>query len=395
MRILFLLQSYPFPPTDGNDLKAAGLIRRLSEWHECLILSFDQRGEVERAPTDPGELIDLYPVSEGPALQAKRVLKLLRGHPPSLARWSNGGFHDAIESIVDRCGPDVIHFDLVNMLQYGEAACEIPSIASVTDLTSRRYARKASLTTGLSSWRYAGLSRLLRRFERCALPDFDRIHVVSSDEGDQVENIAPDVPISVIPPMVEEEYLEPPEPANRRSDRIFAPLPLAVPGNVQAVEKFLEDGLPLLREGHPDAHVELVGRPIPDSLRRSLTARKGVEYTHWVEDFRGSLDQAAIVLLLDRMGTGIKNRTLQSFFRGKPTVATATALQGISGGSGRHYIEVTSEKKASEACVHLLSNPERAAKIGRNARDLAMDNFHPRALTKRWEDCYSSAIKQG
>ena len=96
------------------------------------------------------------------------------------------------------------------------------------------------------------------------------------------------------------------------------------PANLQAVETFISDTLPLIRHRRPDFRLHLAG-----SVCRKLADRPGVIRHGFVDDLSEAYLQAPISLNPMLVGTGINIKLLEAMATGVPIVSSQTGLRGL------------------------------------------------------------------
>ncbi|MFC6340536.1 glycosyltransferase [Nocardioides hankookensis] len=148
---------------------------------------------------------------------------------------------------------------------------------------------------------------------------------------------------------------------------------MRTPTNVQAVQWFVREVFPLVREQIPDATFTIVGRE-PSTEVRALEAEPGVEVTGTVPDPAGYIARAEVCVNPMQAGGGMQNKLIEFLASGKPTVATSVANEGISAPDSA--IAIADEPQAfAEQVVQLLSDTDQATQLGQAARKFVEDHW--------------------
>jgi glycosyltransferase involved in cell wall biosynthesis len=216
--------------------------------------------------------------------------------------------------------------------------------------------------------------RKLRREELTAYLNANGVYLCSAaDERRLLEEI-PGARTAVIPNAADVEYYQPrptdPPPDGRTV--VFFGLLSYIP-NVDGVIHFVNDIWPRIAESHPEARCKIIGGGPPPSLLE-LAGLK-VELTGFVDDLRPHLAAASVVVVPLRMGGGTRLKIVEAMAMGKAIVSTTLGAEGIDATTGRDLLIEDGSEAFANAVNSLLSDPERAARIGRSARQLAVERY--------------------
>jgi glycosyltransferase involved in cell wall biosynthesis len=142
--------------------------------------------------------------------------------------------------------------------------------------------------------------------------------------------------------------------------------------NIEAVTWFAEDILPCVRATHPDVRFAIVGRN-PAEAVKALAKSGDVIVTGEVEDVRGWLAAAALVVAPLKLARGIQNKVLEAMAMARPVVASSAAAEGID---HKGTIAVgTSGGDIADAVTLLLSDRRKAVELGLAARARVMARY--------------------
>lgn len=126
--------------------------------------------------------------------------------------------------------------------------------------------------------------------------------------------------------------------------------------NREAAQLLAHKILPLVREAHPDATVDLVG-PHDGSIAPSPHVRVAGR----VADLGPWYDGADVVVAPLLRGGGTRIKLLEAFAHRRPVVATAAAVSGLAVRDGREVALGASERELAGQVGKLLAEPWRAA----------------------------------
>ncbi len=406
MKILFLLQDIPYPPTDGICWKAYNLIKFLSSRHECHVLSFWDN-DVNRIKTFLAELpavrvIDVVPLPRpGLGLLLKKINKVFLGLPPSLAGYESKIFRQRVEKAICEDQYDVVHYDIINMAQYMAFIPEVPSVHSPNDATSLSCFRKARQEKKIFRKMYMYISAiLLRRYERKMYPRFSRVHVVSPVDHQYLKLIDPGIHVETIPIAVDRVFLDARHvPASERTGascgiNVTFVGDLRIQGIVNGLLEFLRESWPLIQRDHPGVRFRVLARHAPLKLQRHLASLPAVEYTLWVENFVEYLQASDVVVFPDKSGTGIKNRVLQAMAMGLPVIGSHAALEGIKSQESFLGTEKLTSAEMAKKVSYLLDSMDRRRLAGDKARLFIQSHYTIDVVGPLYQELYLAMARQ-
>ena len=287
--------------------------------------------------------------------------------------------------------PDVVH---VNRWILAGLGRKIPDVGSVlTAFDAWHLNIDASLAIAKPHRRplIRAESRRVRLFEAEEFQHFGRVVVVSEQDKAALEELNPDLRISVIPNGVDTEYFSG-DSAEPVPGRMVFTGHMGYPPNIVAADFLARRLLPLIRAGRPDAHVVIVGRH-PSSEVLELAALDGVEVTGEVPDVRPWLASAHVFVCPMLSGTGIKNKLLEAMASELPCVATPLALQGFDAKPGEQLLVGETAEALSAQVIELMGDDAAARRMGRAARDYVCSRHSWAAVAEAYERTYAEVRK--
>jgi glycosyltransferase involved in cell wall biosynthesis len=157
--------------------------------------------------------------------------------------------------------------------------------------------------------------------------------------------------------------------------------------NLEAINWFTNEVLPLVIESRPDVTLVVVGAEAPASMRH-LNEHPNIRMAGFVEDVREPLTQCKVFLCPVLAGSGVRVKLLEAFASGIPVVSTAIGAEGLATKqTGICEIADTAEEFAA-AVVRLLSDDRYARELARRAREMVERDKDSRALTVRLAATY-------
>jgi glycosyltransferase involved in cell wall biosynthesis len=382
MRVLFASSWFPFPPTNGSELRVYNLLRVLAAAHEVTLVSFSDQPDVDRRRAEIRELCaDVAVVGR-------------RRFNPRSRRARFGFFSAQPRSIVDTHSAEMAalihaaldgkHHDLVIASQLGTAAYApyfggTPALFDEVELAmlydqlahSRSpVERFRHRLTWMKHCRYLG--RLLRSFGACT--------VVSRQELDLLHAAVPGYEsIEIVPNFVTIEDYAGVRGEPKEGQLIFSGS-LSYEANHGAVAWFLTEVYPLVRARLPSARLVITG----ESEGQRLPAAENVLRTGLVEDVRPWIASSWLSISPTQEGGGTRVKILESMALGTPVVATSKGAEGLDALAGEHVLIADDAPAFAAAVLRLLSDPALRRRLSDNGRRMVREQYEARQVGPRF-----------
>jgi glycosyltransferase involved in cell wall biosynthesis len=390
LRILVIDRSPPVDLTQGSSLIAHHLFERLHQRHDLTLVCPASR-----------ELT----VPEMEALEARfeRIHLVARDEEvPAISGWLEGRIAGLpfprigpldipaarrLRDVVRAClaeGFDIMHTRTVTM---GALTMDLDHDATLLEMGD-------SISLGTKRARASGLRSALQRraagwIERSTLASFDAVTTVARADGEEMQRLAPDARVHVIPTGVDGTFFD-----CRSNGDVATESPIltfvgamSYPPNIAAVLTFVNEVLPLVRQQYPEVRFTIVGRD-PHERIRALASTPGVEVTGFVPDVRPYLAEASVVVVPMVSGSGIKNKVMEAFAMGRPVVATSLGVEGVEAEPGRDLLVADEPAAFADAVVRLITDANLAARVGAAARNLVEERYTWDACARRYDELY-------
>lgn len=384
MRILFLT---PELPNQFHRIRALNLLQGLGQRHEVDLISLTHR------PPAPETLAALRPFS-------RRIDWVLQPRWRSLAQCAAGLLTPTpLEACYERSPQltrllgrrlagrsyDVMYVKRLRMAQYGTgpAVRGLPRVLDLTDAMARFYDqawRRAPWPARALCWeewvKHRGYEpRLAAAFDRCLVASAVDAAYLGHSSG--LRNV------EIVPNSVDTDYFQPRPGAAAAATFVLSGL-MDKLVNVDAARYLCREIWPQVRAGIPAARLRLVG-PNPSRAVRALGDRAGVEVVGRVPDLRDEIARATAVLVPLRVGTGTKNKVLQSLAMARPVVTTSVGNEGLGAVSGAHLVVADDAAAFAAAMVRLNDDPATRAALGAAGRAWVVGHYGVPAVMDRLE----------
>jgi glycosyltransferase involved in cell wall biosynthesis len=381
MRILFIAQNIPYPPTDGGKIVVYNTLRSVAEaGHEVAIVGLTQ----PERPT-PAIFRERFPTWEFTARLGNSWLGLLNGFfsaiPYNYKKCQPRGFSDIVIRAAEEFRPQVIQVDFLHVGIYGLAASRrlrVPVILRAHNVDSRLMARFRDHEANPLVKTYAALqvSRLVR-YERAFLSQFDRCVAITRPDAEELSRIGGRV-VDYIPAGVSVDDFRSDALEDEPTSIVTVALMNWLP-NVVSTRWLIGSVMPLVWQHEPGARLFVVGKDPPSSIRRSHDGRK-VVVTGFVSDVKPWMARAGVYAVPTRVGSGMRIKVLEALAMGKAVVSTRIGCEGIEGLiDGVNVLLADSAEDFASAIVTLMREPDLRARLGSAGKNLVAERY-------RWED---------
>jgi glycosyltransferase involved in cell wall biosynthesis len=404
-KILFLAQTYPFPPAGGVSLRTFNILRQLTVDYEIDLLAFDRMRNPPHSGVPPGHVLALEGVT---AIRVYKIpqhisrARLLTDHLHSLLSRRVYSYYrlrsrdllaDVVQTFRDQ-EPAMVHLDSLDL----SAALQVlpPERVAVThhNVESELLERRSEIETNSIKRNYFRLqARLQVKEERTWCPRVALNVTVSDRDGVELARRAGGGRFVTAPNGVDLEYFSPGDiPVEQQSGIVFVGGTTWFP-NRDALEYFAAELYPRLLDNIPHVEVTWVGRALPEEMRRF--GDMGIRMTGFVDDIRDIVRNAACFVMPFRVGGGTRLKLLDAWAMGKAVVSTTQGAEGVDARDGENIIIRDDPEAFVDAVVGLLRDSRLRSELGRAARRLTETTYGWEAigasLRREYADLMESA----
>jgi len=400
MKILVLAPDVPATSRMPGSPRLFNLCRELSRHHELFLLTHRSSQERYQAFLNDPTTLHVF----------KRVEVL--PDPPSVRWWGqqwhrvhlaahfetryrHAGYYQSMRkrirdlSINERI--DLIHVDLLAMVQYVDPQMNIPAIVDLHDSMTLLSQRMLNTERG---WRkrfsaYLGLIGA-KRLEGTLGRTFDLIITNSTVDEQVIKGLSSTSNTLTITNGVDMEYFAP-DSTVLEADKIVFTGVMGYAPNEDAALHFVEDIFPLVKAKRPEVQFWIVGSE-PSERIKNLTRISGIHVTGKVDDVRPYVRSATVFVCPLRVGSGVKNKILAAMAMRKATVATSMSIDGLDLVDNREVLLADQPQAFAEKVVRLLTDQKAAEQLGVNGLARVQDQYSWPAMGMSLETAIQSVM---
>jgi sugar transferase (PEP-CTERM/EpsH1 system associated) len=397
MNLLWLNAGLLLPLDKGGKLRTWHLMRQLARDHDISYLSF---ADASTTAADVAGMRDVashvvtIPRTE-PAKGTARfyvdaMQYLVDRVPYAVAKYRSAAYRCAIEQLLATRQFDAIVCDFLVPVINLPDTLPCPAILFTHNVESEIWRRHVETAANAVSRRLlrSQWQRMLR-FERAALGRFDLVLAVSDADRQTFERVFRDAltaPVHVVATGVDTTYFAPINDGHseKRAHLVFTGSMDWLP-NEDAMQYFVREILPRIRQFEPDATLSIIGRSPTPAVRR-LASEHGVRVTGSVDDVRPHVAAGSVYVVPLRIGGGTRLKIFEAMAMGKAVVSTTIGAEGLPVTPEQHIVIADAPQQFAEAVVRLVRDDEMRRRLEVGARKLVGERYDWSAVAHDFED---------
>lgn len=341
------------------------------------------------------ELESICPVEVVPLVRSKLVQcsdalrSLLTRRSFIIERDYRPGMLSAIRRATKQFQPDVIHVDHLQMARFVEFGGPYRVVLDHHNFESMIIKRVSETAEDIATRIYAKLEwPKLLRYELDACRRSDLVLTVSEADKAAIRAVDPTLQnIESVPIGVDVDHYRPVKRAER-SRNILHTGTMYWPPNVDAMLYFAREVLPLVKQRIPECTLTIAGQRPVEAIR-ALAHDPSISVTGYVEDDRAIASDCGVFVVPLRSGSGVRVKILNALAMGLPVVATSVGAEGLEVVHGEHLLIADSAQDLADAIVEVLTDPDLAARLGAQGRELVCEKYSWERVGKQLLAIYS------
>lgn len=394
MKLLFLAHRIPYPPNKGDKIRAYHELRALVErGHEVHLLAFADDARDLHYQVDLARRCASVRVLRlrKPWAKLRALTALPSARPLSLGYFGSRKFKRLVGQALAEHNFDAIFVYSSAMAQYVPHEWKSRTVVDLVDVDSEKWREYGERTSPPQSWLYKAEAERLRKFEYEIVSQFASTVLTTKREAallSDLDEFTRRARLRVITNGVDLDYFSTPRtvatsftqnrllsaarPADNAPRLLFTGA-MDYFANVEAVEWFVNEIFPLIREQEPQTGFIIAGGN-PAKRVKQLAQRPGVTVTGYVEDLRPHLRKATACILPLRIARGVQNKLLEAMAAGKAIVATPEAAAGLRLTDGEELLTAATPREFADAVLQVIRDQSLRESLGRRARGFVETN---------------------
>ncbi len=389
MKILWVKSDFLHPTTRGGQIRTLETIRRLHSRHEIHYVAYENPAQPEGLERAHEYCSRAYPVrlSVPPrrslSFVGQFIGNLFSSMPLSLSRYYSAAMKEQLAKVLSSVQFDCVVSDFLapapNFENLGNVALFQHNVET---MLWRRHAENAP--DPVRKLYFKVQADRMFRWERRMCLAAAKVIAVSPQDAATMHEMFGVASCTSVPTGVDVEYFRRPALPGGKADIVFVGSMDWMP-NIDGVEYFVREILPLIRRQLPGCTVAVVGRS-PSKATLALAERDSkIQVTGTVTDVRPWLWGARISVVPLRIGGGTRLKIYESMAAGTPVVSTRIGAEGLA---VEHPTTIRLADAPSEfagECITLLKRESERNLVAQQALSLVTSRFSWDAVTAEFE----------
>jgi glycosyltransferase involved in cell wall biosynthesis len=389
MKLLWVKTDFLHPTTRGGQIRTLELLRCLHRRHEIHYVAFNDPNEPEgldRAHEYSSKAypIDYQLVDKGsPAFLIELIVGLFSKMPVTIRRCRSAQMRAQIERLMQQ-----EHFDCV--------VCDFlspaPNLADLSSCVLFQHNVEAVIwkrrTEHASDWLRRSYLKLqadrMIRYEGEVCRKVRKVIAVSETDAALMREWYGVKRPEAVPTGVDANYFAMRGPAAPVADLVFVGSLDWAP-NIDGIEWFQREVLPLILRRKPDCSIAIVGRKPPRAIQELSQRYPGIQVTGTVPDVRPWLWGSKVSIVPLRVGGGTRLKIFEAMAAGIPVVSTTIGAEGLGARDGDTIRIADAPEDFAAACIALLEDAAEREGLRDRALQMVTEQYSWEAVASAFE----------
>jgi glycosyltransferase involved in cell wall biosynthesis len=389
MKILWICPFFLHPTDRGAQIRTLGTLKELHKRHEIHFAALNDPRNLE-GPRRSSEYSTRHFSVEHSAPRRRSLAfipqlagSIVNSMPLAVSRYNSRKFKREIAALIAAENYDSIVCDFLaavpNIPDLGQ--CILFQHDVLTTIWQRHVEQNRSPLKRLF---FQMQARKMEAYERKISRAVKHVIAVSDIDAATIKRMFGIETVTSVPTGVDVEYFAPRGAAPPVSDIVFCASMDSLP-NVDAVEHFLSEVFPLIRDRLPGTTLSIAGRSPDARVLKAAQGLTGVSVTGTVKDMRPYLWGSKISVVPIRIGSGTRLKIYECMAAGIPVVSTTVGAEGLRYADGEDIIIADDPRDFADACVRLLSDDAARRSIASNAVERMQNKQSWEAVSRDFE----------
>jgi len=393
LRILYICDCLPHPPTSGGRQRTNVLLRALRGYGETDFVHVARDGAVFHGLAEDcreryGMVASVEPRARGTYFPWKlvRPVAVKSVDRVATAIGSRRVYYRAdegVKAVVDRLmaenkydlvvGRYLVPTAMSGVLDYAD---RLPIVLDLDDVDHLVANEKGSGSMPLL--RRVALTYQRRQISAAATPLLEKAAHLWATAGEDAEAIGA-VRASVLPniPFIENDDRREWAPSSEKSQDILLVATIGYAPNRESVERFIKSVWPRIVSACPGAWLRIVGEGMREGEKKRWGNVGGVEAVGFVREIASEYQRAAFCIVPVSRGGGTKIKAVECFAFNRTCVVTPHGHRGIGDvlKDRESLWRAENDNAFVEGCVYLLKHPGERNQMAAHGRRLVDEHY--------------------
>lgn len=229
----------------------------------------------------------------------------------------------------------------------------------------------------------------LKTFEAEALGKVDTVLAISREDDGYIHELQPKAKTIIVPAGMDIDELKPvKEPMDLSLFFIGA---LDWLPNLQGLDWFIKEVWPKIHIALPDLEFHIAGKKMPQQFYNH--AGQNIIAHGEVPSSEEFMNDHSVLLSPLVSGSGVRIKIIEAMAMGKVILSTTVSAEGSGAIDGEHILIANTADEFIRQIRRLKDEPGLLAKLSKNARNFALDNFQNKKVIGRLLKYYTELIQ--
>jgi len=366
------------------------LLKILSKKHTITLFSFIRNEEERKYATSLSFVKNVHMVMRGKGRQVKYILKAFGNFPLLLATYDNHVMQEEIKKELAQNKYDLVHIEPFYVFP-SLPPLTLPLVVSEHNVEYDIYQKNAEKIRFLLLKPLAYFDAVkVKIWEEIVWQKAKQVTAVSHEDA-EIISASTKKETPVVPNGVDTTAFIYKKRAFKKqhSTCLFVGNFLWAP-NTEAVRKLVVSIWPNIIKRYKDAELTIVGKHFPQELKKYVTSSIHVE--EYVENIQDAFHASDILLAPMGIGGGTKFKILEAMASGTLVITTPEGRMGISGTSGKEFLESSSVSEFVDAVSTVYDHPSMAQEITKNARTLVEATYDWQSIAEKLDLVWKGSV---
>lgn len=400
-RILVIDEWIPLPANIGKKIRTYNLLKLLSKNYNVNLLCFADVEKEKKYICDLENVgIHVIPVQEqrSPRGSVKYFLELFINQfsclPFSVSYHYKSALLQKFKEVIEDNNYDLIHFEWTQMAIYlKHVKISQPVVISAHNVEAmiwkRYYINSKNI---IEKFFYYFQMKKMCKYEKWAYNIGNYITAVSENDAEIIKNNYGQKNIVVVPNGVDIDYYKNTD-MKSFNNRILFFGAMDYKANIDAVEFFLYDVMPLLIDKMPDLEFFVVGRNPPERLVALSKTVPYLKVTGTVEDIRPYYNKNSIFVAPLRLGAGTRLKIIEAMAMEVAVISTTIGAESLKCENGINILIADTPEDIRDKIIDLSNNRQLKTDIEQAGRKLVEKHYDWKQIAEIQNALWGSLIK--
>jgi glycosyltransferase involved in cell wall biosynthesis len=390
MKLLWVKADFLHPTTKGGQIRTLETLKRLHRRHEVHYIALDHAGQPEGLARSVEYSSRAYPIPHfvpektSIAFAGQLAEGLFSKLPVAVSRYRSPAMRRKIEELTRSEKFDAVVCDFLFPAQ------NIPDLASCVlfqhNVEATIWKRHVEHASNLPKRLYFELqAKRMVAHEGEVCRDVKNVIAVSEQDAEAMRADYGVRRVDAVPTGVDLEFFARPAKPADEADLVFLGSMDWMP-NIDGMEWFAAEVLPLIRKRRPDTTLAIVGRKPAAAIEELARRDPRIRVTGTVPDVRPYLWGSAVSIVPLRIGGGTRLKIYEAMAARIPVVSTSIGAEGLDVANGENIFIADQPENFAERCLALLDDRSLGCRMASSAWNMIAERYSWEVVSQKFEE---------